>query len=318
MSTATLRVASFFAGIGGFDLGFERAGCKVVFQCERDGFCQQVLQKHWPDVPLVGDINNVTATDVPSAEIWCGGFPCQDLSLANQGKRKGLDGIRSGLFHKFAALAAEVRPKWLVLENVVGLLNSHDGEDFGIVLSVLDELGYCAAWRVLDSKYFGTPQRRRRTFVVASLETDGAARVFFDHTTIGKVDGPSRLPGAHATSRSAKGHRDADIYVIQHATIGRKPNAGPQAKGFRCDGEAYTLDSRGSSDVVCSTNAGFGVRSTSGLSRELDGRRFRALGNAVNVDVAEWIAKRIVSAEKAETGNVGSWLYTSENISVNA
>lgn len=300
MERGKLKVASFFAGIGGFDLGFERAGCEVVFQCERDPFCIRVLKKHWPDVPLSKDIIDVTPDQIPQAEIWCGGFPCQDLSLANQGKRKGLDGLRSGLFHKFAALAADVRPKWLILENVVGLLNSHDGDDFGIVLSVLDELGYCAAWRVLDSKYFGTPQRRRRTFVVASLETDSAARVLFDDVAIGKVDAPARLPGAHAASRSARGHRDSDVYVIQHATIGRKPSAGPQAKGYRCDGETYTLDSRGSSDVVCKANAGFGIRESAGLSRELDGRRFRSLGNAVNVDVAEWIARRIVAVE----GNV--------------
>lgn len=301
----SLRVASFFAGIGGFDLGFERAGCNVVFQCERDIFCQKVLKKHWPDVMLADDICTVSADLIPEADIWCGGFPCQDLSLANQGKRKGLEGGRSGLFYTFAALAREARPKWIVLENVVGLLNSNEGEDFRVVLATLDELGYCSAWRVLDSKYFGTPQRRRRTFVVASLESDCATRVFFDDLAVDEVAKPTRLPGAHASTRPSSQGRDADIYVIQHATIGRKPTAGPQAKGYRCDGETYTLDSRGAADVVCSTNAGFGVRDTSGLSRELDGRRLRALGNAVNVDVVSWIAKRIVLAEAGKIRALG-------------
>jgi DNA (cytosine-5)-methyltransferase 1 len=291
-----MKVASFFAGIGGFDLGFERAGCEVVFQCERDAFCQKVLKKHWPDVPLVGDINEVLSENIPKADIWCGGFPCQDLSMANQGKRKGLEGGRSGLFYTFARLAREVRPKWIVLENVVGLLNSNDGEDFRIVLSTLDELGYCVAWRVLDSKFYGTPQRRRRTFVVASLKTDCATHIFFDESAVSEVARPTRLPGAHAAARPSNGSRDSDIYVIQHATIGRKPSAGPQAKGYRCDGETYTLDSRGSADVVCSTDVGFGIRDITGFSRELDGRRLRALGNAVNVDVVNWIAKRIVLA----------------------
>lgn len=292
-----MRAASFFAGIGGFDLGFERAGFEVVFQCERDSFCQRVLKRHWPAVPLIGDINDVTPHDIPECDVWCGGFPCQDLSLANQGKRKGLEGSRSGLFYKFAELARASRPKWVVLENVVGLLNANGGEDFRVVLSELDELGYCLAWRVLDSKYFGTPQRRRRTFVVGSHQSVGAARVLFGPGAVSEMAAPTRLPGAHAASRSSGSFRDSDVYVIQHATIGRKPNAGPQAKGYRCDGETYTLDSRGSADVVCSADDGFGIREASGLSRELDGRRLRALGNAVNVDVIRWIAARIKAEE---------------------
>ncbi|MBL1152403.1 MAG: DNA cytosine methyltransferase [Armatimonadetes bacterium] len=290
------RVASFFAGIGGFDLGFESAGFEVVFQCERDAFCQEVLRKHWPQVPLHADIRTLESIAIPEAEVWTAGFPCQDLSLANQGKRRGLYGERSGLFYTFAELAERTRPQWLVLENVVGLLNSNDGEDFRTLVATLDELGYCVAWRVLDAKHFGSPQRRRRTFVVASYQTDCALGVLFGPGAIEQVAAEARLPGAHAPSRSPIGHRDADIYAIQHASIGRKPTAGPQAKGYRSDGESYTLDSRGSSDTVCSTDAGFRVRSTSGLSRDLDGRRFRALGNAVNVNVARWLAKRIRAA----------------------
>jgi len=293
-----LKVASFFAGIGGFDLGFERAGFEVVFQCEKDKFCQKVLRKHWPDIPLIGDINDQKIEqEIPAADVWCGGFPCQDLSLANQGKRKGLEGSRSGLFYRFAELAERFKPEWLVLENVVGLLNSNNGADFEVVVSTLDELGYCVAWRVLDAKYFGTPQRRRRTFIVASHRSTGAARVLFDDNAIDTVDEAARLPGAHSSSRSPKGFRDADLYTIQHATIGRKDSAGPQAKGYRSDGEAYTLDSRGSSDVVCSTNVGFRIRDTSRVSKELDGRRFRCLGNAVNVEAAHWLAQRILSVE---------------------
>ena len=87
-----LKVATFFCGIGGFDLGLENAGMKVVFQCERDRFRQSVLKKHWPDIPLITDINDVRSSDIPDTDLWCGGFPCQDLSSANQGKRKGRSG----------------------------------------------------------------------------------------------------------------------------------------------------------------------------------------------------------------------------------
>ena len=114
----TLRVSSFFAGIGGFDLGLERSGMEVVFQCEVNKFCQSVLRKHWSNVKLVGDIKTLESMDIPKSDLWCGGFPCQDLSLANQGKRKGLQGGRSGLFFKFAELLSEKCPRWIIIENV--------------------------------------------------------------------------------------------------------------------------------------------------------------------------------------------------------
>lgn len=293
-----LRVASFFSGIGGFDLAFEQAGCEVVFQCEINSFCRKVLKKHWPNTPLVEDICEIKYENIPQAEIWCAGFPCQDLSLANQGKRKGLEGERSGLFAEFARLVRPVRPRWIVIENVPGLLNSNNGQDFKYVLETLDDLGYFVGWRVFDAKYFGTPQRRRRIFIVASYQTDCAARVLFERGSPKEVVGTSQIPDGYITGPSGVGIQDSNLFAIQHATVGRKPEAGPQAKGYRNDGETYTLDSRGSTDVVCETNVGFGVRDSSRFSRELDSNRARALGNAVCVYVARWIAQRIVAVEQ--------------------
>lgn len=296
-----LRVASFFSGIGGFDLAFDRyAGCDVVFQCEIDDFCRKVLRKHWQTPVLKHDIATVQPHEIPTADIWCGGFPCQDVSLANQGKRQGLEGVRSGLFNDFARLAAVGRPKWIVLENVPGLLNSGDGRDFKHVLQTLDDLGYFVAWRLLDAKFFGTPQRRRRVFIVASHQSDSAARVLFEYGTPGEMAGTVKVQIRAASEFARSSFQETDLFVIQHATIGRKPEAGPQAKGYRNDGETYTLDSRGSADVVCAPYDGFGVRGTSGLSPRLDARRLRALGNAVNVQVVSWIARRIVQEECGE------------------
>ncbi|MCL2129772.1 MAG: DNA (cytosine-5-)-methyltransferase [Treponema sp.] len=304
MTSSNVRVASFFSGIGGFDLGLERAGMKVVFQCEINEFCKKVLKKHWPHVQLESDILNLNANTIPEAELWAGGFPCQDVSLANQGKRKGLEGYRSGLFYKYAELIAKRFPRWILIENVPGLLNSNDGKDFKEVISTLDELGYCVSWRILDAKYFGTPQRRRRIYIVASFGTFGSAEVLFE-------------PGANQqVYRSGLGKKDfiangfgiglgkEPYYLLQHATIGRKATAGPQAKGFRNDGEAYTLDSRGSSDVVCSTVAPFRVRKTTGVSNRMDGNRYRAVGNAVAVPIIEWLGQRI--------SEVNSQLYKTE------
>ncbi len=301
MSSKSLKVASFFAGIGGFDLGFERAGMEVVFQCEINKFGQGVLKKHWPDVPLEPDIKQVQAKSIPKdAGLWCGGFPCQDLSSANQGKRKGLDGERSGLFYEFARLVKERKPSWIILENVPGLLNSHNGEDFRCVLEELDELGYGVSWRVLDAKYFGTPQRRRRVYVVGSYRSLRSARVLFEEgaTRIVAKQGMGERISSDGGSLSSNGK--PDLYSIQHASIGRKASAGPQAKGFRNDGETYTLDSRGSADAVCSAIDAFGVRETSGLSKGLDSNRYRAIGNAVNVQVIEWIGRRIMEVENED------------------
>ncbi|MEP7288848.1 MAG: DNA (cytosine-5-)-methyltransferase [Chloroflexota bacterium] len=307
-----MRVASFFSGIGGFDLGFERAGMQVVFQCEINPFAQKVLKKHWPNVPLHSDIKTLSVTDLPEADLYCGGFPCQDLSLANQGKRQGLKGNRSGLFYKFAKLIEEQRPQWVVLENVPGLLNSQNGLDFTVVLNTLDEFGYGVAWRVLDAKYFGTPQRRRRVFIVASYRSLRAATVLLDEETLAL---PARTStGEKKDTSFGNGSRftESNLYTIQHASVGRKHTAGPQAKGYRNDGETWTLDSRGSSDVLCAPYDPFGIRSAPGLSDRMDANRYRALGNAVAVPIVEWIGRRIMTVE-LNSIEPSARLYPEEN-----
>ena len=295
-----MKVASFFSGIGGIDLGLERSGMEVVFQCEINPFGRSILKKHWPDVKLVGDINNVKPEDVPEAELWCGGFPCQDLSLANQGKRQGLEGARSGLFYMFAELirAQEKKPRWVFMENVPGLLNSRKGDDFRRLLITMEELGYGVSWRVLDAKYFGTPQRRRRVYIVASYRSLRSAEVLFEPGATRITDKACGSEDHSYAPGLEKEDRIANYYAIQHAGIGRRPSAGPQAKGYRNDGEAYTCDSRGSSDAICQTHDAFGIREAAGISDGLDSKRWTALGNAVAVPVIEWIGKRIVEVDE--------------------
>lgn len=293
-----MKAASFFSGIGGIDLGLERAGIEIAFQCEILKFGQKILKQHWPNVPLMSDIKAVEPKDVPDVELFAGGFPCQDLSLANQGKRRGLEGERSGLFYKYAELIKAKTPRWIFIENVPGLLNSANGEDFKVVISTLDELGYGVSWRVLDAKFFGTPQRRRRTYIVASLGTIGAAEVLFESGTTPVANQSSNRARNFLASGDDESLPESNIFSIQHAGIGRRASAGPQGKGYRNDGETYTLDSRGSSDAVCKTDAPFRMRISSRVSCGLDGDRYRAIGNAVCVPVIEWIGKRIVEADK--------------------
>jgi DNA (cytosine-5)-methyltransferase 1 len=178
---SSLNFVSLFAGVGGFDLGLERAGHKCVGQVEIDKKCLEVLEKHWPNVPKHNDV--VTAKEwanetklIGKVDLVAGGFPCQDVSVA--GKRAGLAGKRTGLFFDALSFATHVKAKTIILENVPGLLSSNNGRDFGVVLSSLANAGYNnIEWRVLDSQFFGVPQRRKRVFVIASVGNEPFRKV---------------------------------------------------------------------------------------------------------------------------------------------
>ncbi len=295
-----MKVASFFSGIGGFDLGLEQAGMQVVFQCENNKFNKKVLQKHWPDILYYDDIRTLDAKNIPESDVWCAGFPCQDVSLANNGKRKGLNGDRSGLFFDFIRLAQQRNPNWIILENVPGLLSSNNGEDFRTIISKMDELGYGLAWRVLDAKYFGTPQRRRRVFIVASYQSQCAFTVLFDNERTPVTPKESRGSEESLATGIGTGDTISNLYSIQNAAIGRVHTSGPQGPGFRRDGETWTLDSRGRGDAVCSPYDSFRIRASTGLPGGMDSYRYTSLGNAVNVNVARWIGLGILQSKNTD------------------
>jgi DNA (cytosine-5)-methyltransferase 1 len=176
MGRQIMNAVSLFAGVGGFDLALERNGVNVVASVEIDKKASAILAKHFPNSQLFDDVCKVTGKDfidagfTPEQGIMVGGFPCQDLSVA--GKRAGLAGNRSGLFFEFIRLIKETKTKFVILENVPGLLSSNNGNDMGVVIGELDDLGYSVAWRVLDAQFFGVPQRRRRVFIVGCLGDD--------------------------------------------------------------------------------------------------------------------------------------------------
>lgn len=172
-----MKVGSLFSGIGGFELGFHSQGFDVSWCVEKDIYCQKVLSKHFSNTPIYGDIRQVNLDSLSKVDVITGGFPCQDLSIA--GKRMGLAGQRSSLFHEFDRYIRATNPRFVVAENVVGLLSSNSGRDFGIVLNEMAEKwgAKSIAWRILDSQFFGVPQRRRRVFIVADLAGECAAEV---------------------------------------------------------------------------------------------------------------------------------------------
>ena len=173
---------SLFAGVGGFDMGFEQAGFECRFQVEWDKHCQSVLDRHWPNVPKWGDVCDVDGSWLPHVDVLIFGSPCQDLSVA--GKRAGIDGGRSSMFFEATRIIKEMRnatggtyPRVVVWENVPGALSSNKGADFQ---AVLNEMGDCGSllteWAVLDAQHFGVPQRRRRIFLVSIFDPATADR----------------------------------------------------------------------------------------------------------------------------------------------
>ena len=171
-----MKFVSLFAGVGGFDLGLTKSGHECVGQVEIDKHARAVLDLQFPDVPKHNDVTTAIewADEIGltgNIDLVCGGFPCQDLSVA--GKRAGLSGARSGLFYDALRFATHTKAKTILLENVPGLLSSNQGRDFGVLLTALAESGYSnIEWRILDSQFFGVPQRRRRIFIVASVGTE--------------------------------------------------------------------------------------------------------------------------------------------------
>jgi len=217
-----ITIASFFSGIGGLELGLEAAmGAETVFQCERDPYAQRVLEEHWPGVQRHDDITRLAPSEIPPADVWCGGFPCQDISLA--GKGAGLAGDKSGLWFAWFDLISVVRPRFLVVENVAAFL----GRGLGVVLGQLSEVGYDAEWSVLSAEDVGAPHLRRRVFVIA-WQRDWNA----DCQHEGAIEGVSRWP--NDKPGRARSVRDSDHDCEQTLTV---DDEAPRVPGVATDAE---------------------------------------------------------------------------------
>lgn len=293
-----LKVNSFFAGIGGFDLGFERQGFASSFICENNAFCNEVLSAHWPKVPKAGDINEVDPETIPQADVWCGGFPCQDISVARGSlSRLGLKGSRSGLFYRFAELISERKPEAVLIENVAGLFNSNNGNDFGVILSTLNDLGYAVAWRQLNSRYFGVPQSRPRVYLCCWKGSPSKALdALFENELPGKQPG---VRSSFITESTPKGKypRVAEMGYCLAATSGRHTGTDWSRTYVTCENGVRRL-----TPIECERLQGFPDNWTNvdGDTEDSDSLRYAAIGNAVSVPVIEWIAGRIKAVLEGE------------------
>ena len=385
----TLTAVSLFSGIGGFDLGIERAGFRVLVQAESEPYRRDVLRARFGGAELYDDVRAVgepawraaadragapvderrreAGTGVQLPDLLFGGFPCQGLSVA--GKRRGLADERSGLFFVFVRVAEALRPRAVLLENVPGLLSSNGGRDFGVVLESLADLGYGVAWRILDSRFFGVPQRRRRVFILGvepggRTGADRAGQILAvgtrcgRHPATGDQEGPGvagTLGGSVGKGRGNDGNpfdrgglsslsgmgsggpddNDAQagrLVVAAPLTSGGHPNSNapgrrkeddenlvPMAFNWQTGGdmrlgygeqptalqvEQTTAAHIGSTvrrllPVECERLQGFPDDWTQ-LGDTADSPRYAALGNAVTVNVAEWIGHQLVQHLRAE------------------
>ena len=299
-----LTYVSFFSGIGGIDLGLDRAGWTCRAQVEIDPYCRRVLEKHWPDVPRFGDIKELTGHELPRTTLVAGGFPCQPVSLA--GQRRGAADSR-WLWPEFARLLGVLRPRLALLENVPGLLARPGMAE---VLGDLAALGYDAECDCIPAAAFGAPHLRYRVFIVAY--TRGARRREDARGPSGDeggawpladADGERRQPGAYDRERAARvapgnddgearpvaNPEDADGWRTDGSNDARRGH--PQARGRRVPGD-WAEYWRVEPDVG---------RVAHGVPSRLD--RLRCLGNAVVPQVAEWVGRQMIAAADNPPGS---------------
>jgi len=298
---------SLFSGIGGFDLGFTRSGIETIAMCDADKIARSVLSRHWPDIKIFEDVKDINGKEYKSIDVIHGGFPCQDISSA--GKREGLAGERSGLWWEFYRVVSEAMPRWVVIENVAGLLSSGGRKDLGAIIGALGELGYLGGYRVFDSRYFGVAQRRRRVFIVGSLGSDTGQKVLFESENLQGHFGKSGEEGKETSSGSDGGNGVgllAESGVVGSLTKsfgGAGPDAAHAQNGWLVperDGENFAV--RRLTPLECERLMGFPDNWT---QFNADGKfvsdsaRYRLCGNAVVVNVAEWIGNRIFSLDNS-------------------
>ena len=294
---AKLRVASLFSGIGGFDLAFDIEGAEVVFQCERDAYCRAVLRRHWHKATISDDILSLQPADIPDADIWTAGFPCQDVSLArgNHG-RNGLKGDHTSLFFRLMELVAVKKPKVILLENVVGLLNSHKGQDFAVILGELTQHGYAVAWRVMNARYFGAPQSRARVFLCAWRgDYQRAVTTLFENLP-GAAIGRERTGFVTQSVHKRTGAIVPTVAYCVAATSGRH-TGNDWSRSYISYPDGVRRPTPTESERLQGFPAGWTIPAATFAppARGLDSDRYKAAGNAVAVPVVQWIAKRLIA-----------------------
>jgi DNA (cytosine-5)-methyltransferase 1 len=296
-----VKVLDLFSGIGGFSLGLERAGMETIAFCEIEDYPRKILAKHWPDIPIAGDVRKLSYNRKTNQlfykskviyvgrpiDVICGGFPCQDISVA--GKQAGIDeGTRSGLWSECARLLREIRPEYAIFENVTALLSGERGKWFQRVLFDISEVGFDAEWHCISASELGAHHHRDRAWIVA-----------YPAKTFGKRGGLSS--GIQKELTIAHGRSDSGITS--------EILANPESRGQQGSREfEQPINSKEAKDrqAVKSLDGCLGEiwKTEPGVGRVVDGvwqrsysHRLGALGNAVVPQIPELIARSILERE---------------------
>lgn len=292
-----LPTVGLFSGIGGIELGLSRAGHESVGVCEIDESASAVLRHRFSDVPHHADVCALDALP-EGTKLVAGGFPCQDLSQA--GRTAGIEGAKSGLIGQVFRLIEERRVPWLFLENVPFMLQLARGQALEVIMAKLESMGYQWAYRVVDSRAFGLPQRRRRVLIVASLESDPRRVLFADDA--GAPTPPEGFEGRACGFYWTEGVRGLGWAVDGVPTLKGGSTVGvpsPPAM-WMPDGRIVTPDLRDTERMQ-----GFRIDWTK--PAETVGRaslRWKLVGNAVSVPVARWVGERLAKPGAFELHDV--------------
>jgi DNA (cytosine-5)-methyltransferase 1 len=277
-----MRFGSLFAGIGGMDLGLERAGMECRWQVEIDPFARKILEKHWPGVPKHGDIREVTGEELERVDLIAGGFPCTNTS--NAGDRTGIEGEHSGRWFDMLRIIRALRPQFVLVENPPGLLSRGMGE----VLGGLAESGYDAEWQCVPAFTVGAKHERERIFTLAYPCGEGPA-----------LAQQIASRGWRDSGRNSSNCGDSAIAVADIEQPGLEGNQ----RRILADWESLARHAsrcRSSFTGIASRKDGASeswiLRRVHGIPNRMD--RVRTLGNAVVPQVAEWIGRRIMEAAR--------------------
>lgn len=285
--TKDRTVAALFAGIGGLELGLERSGFRTIFACEINEPARDIFHSHFPGARLWSDIRDLKT--LPEATIVTAGFPCQDLSQA--GRTAGLKGAQSTLINEVFRLLKTANPDWLILENVPFMLHLHRGRAMKMIVHELQELGFSWAYRVVDTRAFGLPHRRRRVILLASRVWDPRCVLLADDS--------------HRHASSPPGVACGFYWTEGNTGVGWAVDAVPPLKR----GSAFGI---ASPPAIWQPDLGIIVPNIRDAERlqgfppgwtSLDGRmrlsaRWHLLGNAVSVPVSTWLGRRLLRPKR--------------------
>ena len=304
---AKIRYISLFSGIEAWSCAV--AGMpeyEAVAFSEIDPFACAVLAQRWPGVDNLGDIRKIDGRRFhETVDLVVGGPPCQDWSVI--GERAGLGGNRSVLALDYLRILGEVRPRFWVLENVPGLLSCRGGADFRRLLQEVEKLGHHVAWRVLDSRFFGLPQRRKRVYLVGSPDGwEGPARVLFEPESLcrNSAEVPQeREENPEASGRGSGGRRwcpvIAPTLTASGACFSRPGFPNQQLDALVVEDKGVRRLTVEEAEALQGFERGYTAVEYRGKPAP-DSLRYRAIGNSFSVNVVRWLAKRILEADKNE------------------